>query len=174
VSPSGEHGETVQLVRRQTTMTRAIALLAALGALVALVTVACGATASATPSSISGGTMTVTGAWVRAAAAGGETAAYFTIVNGTSTDDALDGASTDAAESATVHLTSTDPSGMTGMQMAPSVTVPGGGTVPFAPGGYHVMLTNLKGALKAGDQVRLTLTFQHAGAVTVAADVRPN
>jgi periplasmic copper chaperone A len=155
-------------------MTRAIALLAALAALVALLAAACGPAGTAAQTPASGGPLTVTGAWARAAAAGGETAVYFTIVNAKSADDALVGVSTDAAQSASVHQTSTDANGMTGMQMAPSVKVPGGGTVQFAPGGYHVMLTNLKTAIKAGDQVRLTLSFQNAGVVTVTADVRAN
>ncbi len=34
------------------------------------------------------------------------------------------------------------------------------------------MLMNLNAALKPGDRVRLTLTFQNAGVVTVIADVR--
>jgi copper(I)-binding protein len=154
-------------------MTRAIALLAALGA-IALGAVACGPVATTSPTPASGGPLTVTGAWVRAAGAGTESAAYFTIVNSKSAQDELVGVSTDVAQSADVHQTSTDASGMTGMQPVPSLDIPGGGTVAFAPGGYHVMLTNLKTALAVGDQVRLTLTFQNAGVVTVIADVRAN
>jgi copper(I)-binding protein len=152
-------------------MTRAIALLAAL---VALIAVACGPAATATQTPASGGALTVTGAWARAAAAGGETAAYFTIVNGQSAGDALVGVTTDVAQSASVHQTSADASGMMGMHPVPSLAIPGGGTVEFAPGGYHVMITNLKTALNAGDRVQLTLTFQNAGVVTVTADVRAN
>lgn len=150
-------------------MTRAIALLAAL---VALVVAACGAATTSPASGSAGAAVTVTGAWARAAAAGAETAVYFTLTNPTSSDDTLTGVATNAAQTADIHQTSTDANGMTGMQMMSSVKVPAGGSVQFAPGGYHVMLTNLKTAIKAGDQVRLTLTFAHAGAVTVVADVR--
>ncbi len=152
-------------------MTRAIALLAVL---VARLVGACGSSAAATGTPASGGALTVTGAWARPAAAGGESAAYFTIANPTATADALLSVSTDVAESASVHQTSMDSGGMMGMQPVASLAVPAGGSVAFAPGGYHVMLTNLKSALKAGDQVHLTLTFQNAGAVTVTADVRAN
>jgi copper(I)-binding protein len=61
---------------------------------------------------------------------------------------------------------------MTGMQMAPQVKVPAGATVPFAPGGYHVMLMGVTAELKAGDKVLLQLSFQNAGVVKVSAEVR--
>lgn len=46
------------------------------------------------------------------------------------------------------------------MKMGPvdALTLPAGQTVTLQPGGYHVMLMDLKQALKAGDQVPLTLT----------------
>jgi periplasmic copper chaperone A len=155
------------------TMKRAMALL--LLTLVALTAVACGSsTASASATTPAGGPLIVRDAWARAAAAGADTAVYFTITNGKVAADALLSAATDAAQSAGVHQTMTDASGMTGMQMVPSVPIPGGGTVAFAPGGYHVMLTGLKADLKAGDQVKVTLTFQNAGVVTVTAEVRAN
>jgi len=154
-------------------MKRVMALL--LLTLVALTAVACGSSsASASPSTAAGGLLVVRDAWARAAATGGDTAVYFTITNGKVADDALLSAATDAAASAGVHQTTTDASGMTGMQMIPSVPIPGGGTVTFAPGGYHVMLTGLKAELKPGDQVKVTLTFQNAGVVTVTAEVRAN
>ena len=102
-------------------MSRAIALLAAI---VATVAVGCGPAGSASQSPASRGPLTVTGAWARAAAAGGETAAHFTVVNAKSARDTLVGASTDAAQPASVHLTSTDACGMTGTKMAPAVPIP--------------------------------------------------
>ena len=149
-------------------MSRAAALL--LTILVALVA-GC-SSGSASPSAAAGGFLTIKDGWARPAAAGAETAVYFTIVNGKVDPDTLVGASTDAAQSASIHQTTTDASGMTGMQMTASVAIPGGGTVTFEPGGYHVMLTGLKQALNAGDQVKVTLTFENAGVVTVTAEVR--
>lgn len=142
--------------------------------LVTLVVAACstGAAATGSPSASATGTLTVTGAWVRAAAAGKDTAAYFTIENGTSSDDTLVGASTTIAGGAGLHQTTTDASGMTGMHMTESVKVAAGGTVQFAPGGYHVMLTALTAELKAGDKVVLQLAFEHAGVVKVTCEVR--
>jgi copper(I)-binding protein len=155
-------------------MKRAMALL--LMTLVALVAVACGSgsTTSSSPATAAGGPLVIKSAWARAAATGADTAVYFTIINGKVAADTLLSAATDAAQSAGIHQTTTDASGMTGMQMTPSVAIPGGGTVEFAPGGYHVMLTGLKAEIKAGDRVTVTLTFQNAGVVTVSAEVRAN
>jgi len=155
-------------------MKRAMALL--LMTVVAVIAAACGSgsTTSTSPATNAGGPLVIRSAWARAAASGADTAVYFSITNGKVAADTLLSASTDAAQSAGIHQTTTDASGMTGMQMTPSVPIPGGGTVEFAPGGYHVMLTGLKAELKTGDQVKVTLTFQNAGVVTVSAEVRAN
>jgi periplasmic copper chaperone A len=121
-----------------------------------------------------GGSLTVTDAWVRAAARGGTTAAYLTVTNGRGSDDTLVGVSTDAAESASLHRTMTGDSGMTGMQMTDEVPVKAGASVKLEPGGYHVMLEGLKADLAAGATVTLILTFEQAGPVTVSAGVRAN
>ena len=47
-----------------------------------------------------------------------------------------------------------------------------GKTVKFAPGGYHLMLMDLKGPLKQGDKVPVTLEFEKAGKVKLAFDVQ--
>ena len=46
-----------------------------------------------------------------------------------------------------------------------------GKTVKLAPGGYHVMLMDLKSPLKQGDKLPVTLEFEKAGKVTVSFDV---
>ena len=46
-----------------------------------------------------------------------------------------------------------------------------GKTVKLAPGGYHVMLMDLKSQLKQGDKLPITLEFEKAGKVTVSFDV---
>ena len=47
-----------------------------------------------------------------------------------------------------------------------------GKTVKLAPGGYHLMLMDLKTPLKQGDKVPLTLEFEKAGKVTLSLDVQ--
>ena len=136
--------------------------------LIALALAACSSAGTGTTT----GSMTVSGAWVRVPTSPDTTAAYLTIVNGLNVDDTLVGVSTTAATSASLHLTSTDSSGMTGMQMTEAIHVPAGGTVTLAPGTFHIMLTGLTGDLKAGSTIQLVLTFEHAGVVKVTAEVR--
>jgi copper(I)-binding protein len=61
--------------------------------------------------------------------------------------------------------------GMMGMEPVTEITIPAGGTVTLKPGGYHVMLTDLKKDLKAGDTIPATLTFG-SGDVDVTATVK--
>jgi periplasmic copper chaperone A len=42
----------------------------------------------------------------------------------------------------------------------PSLELPAGQAVQLAPGGYHVMLMDLKQQLKGGDSVPLTLVIE--------------
>jgi len=48
------------------------------------------------------------------------------------------------------------------MRAVPGVDLAAGKTTELKPGGYHVMLMDLKQALKAGDKVALTLVFENA------------
>jgi copper(I)-binding protein len=59
------------------------------------------------------------------------------------------------------------------MKMRPaegSVNLAPGALVEFKPGGYHIMLLDLKQELEEGQNVPLTLTFAKAG--TIQVDVR--
>ncbi len=51
--------------------------------------------------------------------------------------------------------------------MADGVEVPAGETVKLAPGGYHLMLMDLKQPMTEGERVPLTLEFEHAGSIDV-------
>jgi copper(I)-binding protein len=128
------------------------------------------ACAGASPAPSAG--VVVTGAWVRLPAGmSANTAAYMTISAG-SEADALVGASSSIASMVGIHETTTDPSGMTGMHPVARIEIPANGTVKLEPGGYHVMLEGLTQALTAGQTVSIALTFEHAGQVVVAAEVR--
>jgi hypothetical protein len=101
--------------------------------------------------------------------AGTSGAVYFTVID-KGAPDQLVGASTPVAASAEVHETIND-NGVMKMRPVPSLALEPGRPVTLKPGGYHVMLTGLKQALKAGDSFPLTLTFAHAQPVTVTAKV---
>ena len=61
------------------------------------------------------------------------------------------------------------------MKMRPldkGLVIDPGKTVKLAPGGYHLMLQELKGPFKQGDKVPVTLQFEKAGKVAVSLDVQ--
>jgi copper(I)-binding protein len=51
------------------------------------------------------------------------------------------------------------------MAAVPSLNVPAGGAVELKPGGYHVMLMDLKAPLTDKATVPITLTFENAKGV---------
>lgn len=58
------------------------------------------------------------------------------------------------------------------MRRVESVELPKGGKLVFAPGSYHLMLIGLKQPLMVDDELPVTLTFEHAGQITVLVRVR--
>lgn len=63
------------------------------------------------------------------------------------------------------------------MRAIPGIDVPAGKAVELKPGGYHVMLIDLKGQIKAGDTVPITLVFEGTDkkqqTVEIKAPARP-
>lgn len=63
------------------------------------------------------------------------------------------------------------------MRQIRAVELPAGKTVEFKPGGYHVMLMDLKEQVKAGDTIPMTLVFEGKNgkrqSMEVKALVRP-
>jgi len=63
------------------------------------------------------------------------------------------------------------------MRAIPGIDVPAGKAVELKPGGYHVMLIDLKDQIKAGDTVPITLVFEGADkkqqTVEIKAPARP-
>ncbi|MFZ1083311.1 MAG: copper chaperone PCu(A)C [Candidatus Kryptoniota bacterium] len=113
----------------------------------------------------------VENAYVRAAAEQMTSAAYFKIVNSSDQADTLYDVKAGFAEMAQLHE-SFHKNGMVGMKQIYFVVVPAKSSVEFKPGGYHVMVMNVKEDLKIGTTVRLELLFKHGGTVEVNADVK--
>jgi copper(I)-binding protein len=126
----------------------------------------------ATCSSPAASGLSVADAWARPGVSGAETAAYFTITNPSTAEDALLSVSSPAASMVQLHQTSTDASGMTGMAPVTEIAVPAGGSVALAPGGYHVMVMGLGQDLTVGGTLELQLRFRNAGTLTVQATIR--
>jgi copper(I)-binding protein len=115
------------------------------------------------------GQISVTGGkLVLPAVAGNPGAAYFTVTNGTGQPASLAAASVEGAAKAEMHETS-------GGSMAPLtiLTLGQGASVTFEPGGKHVMVFGVPRSLKAGDSVKLTLTFSGGKSATGALQVAP-
>jgi copper(I)-binding protein len=107
--------------------------------------------------------------WSRAAPAGHEGAVYLTITN-RGTPDTLTGVTTPIAVESALHQSSDD-HGVMKMRAVGPLPIEPGKPVTLAPGGYHIMLSGLKQALKQGDTFPITLSFAKAGQVTATATV---
>lgn len=115
----------------------------------------------------------ISGAWARETVAGQTaTAAYMTIANTGSAADRLVGVDAPAPAEAMVHGTS-HANGIARMRpMDSGLELPAGGTAQLAPGGTHVMITELTSPLKTGDRLRLTLRFERSGQRIIDVPVR--
>jgi len=98
-------------------------------------------------------------------------AAYFTIHNRGDTADRLVSVETPLAGHAELHE-HVHEDGLMKMQKLDGLSVAPGEQVSFEPGGYHVMLFNLKQPLVAGTPYPLTLQFEQAGSLQVEVEVR--
>lgn len=104
--------------------------------------------------------VTVDGAWARASVQGQKATGAFMRLT------AKDGARLVRAESPAAGVTEVHEMKMEGdvmkMRAVPSLELPAGKTVELKPGGYHVMLLDLKAPLASGTTVPVTLVFQDA------------
>ena len=101
---------------------------------------------------------TVQGAWVRGTVAQQKaTGAFFQITS--AAGGKLVSASSPAAGVVEIHEMQMDGSTMK-MRALPSLDLPAGKPVDFKPGGYHIMLMDLKAPLNVGDAVALSLVVQ--------------
>jgi copper(I)-binding protein len=80
--------------------------------------------------------------------------------------------SADVAETVEIHETTIDENSVMRMRPVDGIDVPANSSVELKPGGYHIMLLNVKKELLPGDKLSLTLTFASGQTVTVEAEVR--
>ncbi len=107
--------------------------------------------------------VTVDGAWARASVQGQKATGAFMRLT------AKEGARLVRAESPAAGLAEVHEMKMDGdimkMRAVPALDLPAGKTVELKPGGYHVMLLDLKAPLMKDTSVPLTLVFQDAKGV---------
>jgi periplasmic copper chaperone A len=102
--------------------------------------------------------VTVNGAWVRGTVTGQKvTGAFMQLTSPTAT--ALVNVTTPVARTAEVHEMKNE-GGVMRMKAIDRLALPAATAVDLKPGGYHVMLFDLKQPLSEGDVVPMTLTFE--------------
>jgi copper(I)-binding protein len=110
--------------------------------------------------------------YARAVAPGQKNSAVFmTLMNHGKAEHAIVRASGDVSDVVELHTHIND-GGVMRMRPIDKITVAAGGKTDLQPGGLHVMLIGLKGALNEGDMVHLTLTFEDGSTAMVMAPVK--
>ena len=100
-------------------------------------------------------------------------AGYLALVNGGTAADRLVAASSPAAGRVEIHEMRMDGNVMRMRELAQGLPLPAGGTVELKPGGFHLMLMELKAPLAAGASIPVTLVFERAGRVEIQLKVEP-
>jgi periplasmic copper chaperone A len=137
------------------------------------VLLACLAAVPARAEDVKAGDLVITQAWSRASPGGAKMGAgYLTIENKGSAADRLVSVSGDVAGKIEVHEMTTTDGVMKMRALDKPLAIEPGKTVKLAPGGYHLMMMDLKSPLKKGDKVPVTLEFEKAGKVEVTLDVQ--
>jgi copper(I)-binding protein len=111
--------------------------------------------------------------------AGGTGAVYFMLTNSGNADDTLVEvidiqieAPGDFSEMVELHETTMTDGVMKMQKLDAGIPVPAGESVELKPGGFHVMIMNIKRSLVPGDEVTLRLKFASGDEQTVVAEVR--
>jgi len=119
--------------------------------------------------------VTVSAPWVRATVPAQKASGAFMTLTA-ARPARLVGVSSPVAGLVELHEMKMD-SDMMRMRHVDALDLPAGQSIVLQPGGYHLMLLDLKQPLKAGDKVPLTLEFEDAhkarSKITVDAPVRP-
>ena len=121
---------------------------------------------------IKAGDLVISQGWSRATPGGAKIGGgYLTIENKGTAPDRLIHSSGDFAGKVEVHEMAMKNGVMTMRPVDNGLTIEPGKTVKLAPGGFHLMMFDLKNPLKQGDKVPVVLEFEKAGKVTLSLDV---
>ena len=124
---------------------------------------------SAQAQEVKAGDLVITQPWSRATPGGAKIGGGFlTIENKGAAPDRLIGVAGDVAGKIEIHEMAMNNGVMTMRPLDKGLAIEPGKTVKLAPGGYHLMLMDLKTPLKQGDKVPLTLQFVKAGKVALS------
>lgn len=130
--------------------------------------------APAADAPIKAGSLLINQPWSRATPGGARVGGgYMTITNNGATADRLIGGSAEIARALEVHEMKMEGSTMRMRPLEKGLEIKPGETVELKPGGYHIMLIDLKGPLKEGAKVKGQLVFEKAGKVDVEFSIQP-
>jgi hypothetical protein len=116
--------------------------------------------------------VTVVDPYVRLAPPGAmATAAFMVLKNGGDKDVKLIKADNSASKVTELH-THINEGGVMKMRQVPAIEVKARGETALQPGGLHVMMIDLKGPMKEGDKVAITLGFDDGSSKNIEAPVR--
>lgn len=108
--------------------------------------------------------------WARATPAGAKVGAAYMTIASTGAADALIAVSTPKAGRSELHNHIMKGDVME-MRKVDRIDVPAGGKAELKPSGYHLMLMELKEPIVAGETLKIELTFDKAGKMTVDVPV---
>ena len=109
--------------------------------------------------------------WARPTPPGVEVGVGYFRIDNDGAADALLRASSPRARRVEFHQSRSE-DGIARMRELASVAVPAATRLAFAPGGLHLMLVGLAAPLLAGEQVPVTLVFEHSGPREIVLAVR--
>ena len=122
--------------------------------------------------SISQEAMIINDAWVREVPPGSSVSAAYMTIQNKGNDDQLIAISSDFSETAELHTSKVDDSGVATMEMINVLDIPSGKTVELKPGGMHIMLIGIKEPLVGKESVNLKLEFNQAGDIQIEVPVK--
>jgi periplasmic copper chaperone A len=114
------------------------------------------------------GSIHISQPWARATPKGASSAAaYMTLTNNGKTPDRVNCVSSDASAECQIHSMTMDNGVMVMRPVEGGLEIKPGETVTLKPGGFHIMLLNLKHPLEQGNSLQATQKFDSAGTVQV-------
>lgn len=137
-----------------------------LGAALLLSAIACGPARSAAPAGV-----TIADPWLRMLTPAVPAGGYFELRNDSADAVELVGAASPDCATLSLHRSS-EQNGMSSMHEVGPIAVPAGGTLLFAPGGYHLMCMRPSPAIKPGGRIPVTLRFDRGRGLDILFAVR--
>jgi len=116
-------------------------------------------------------TVTVADAWVRVTVAAQRATGAFLKLTVQGADATLIAASSPVAGVTQIHEMAMSEGVMRMREVTGGVPLKAGQIFELKPGGYHIMMMDLKQPVKAGDLVPLTLTFKQANGQQITTQV---